>query len=355
MRRRVLVLGAGQIAQRVHLPHLVAHPRVESVAVCDVDPSVAVTTAERWGVEVHRHDLEESSADLVLVCTPPHTHAALALQALRAGKDVIVEKPLATRGEDAREVRRTAERLGRTVQVCHTPAHRRDVTTAVGLVRDGRLGAVGDVDVSWTRSAGLPATVGGFSSGVVWDLGAHVTHLSLMLSGATPLAPGWRATATTHRPVVRAATTAEWYAPFDDPARGPSADDVVDAAFEGTAILREGTVLRVRAGWHGARGGDLVTARVRGELGELHVRTLFGFSPARERLRGPAVVLENTRTGRRTPQVRRQTRRPVEYSAQWDAFWSGADPVALDTAVGTVELCEGFERAAGSAREVVGA
>lgn len=354
MRRDILLVGTGEIARRVHLPVLVASSNVGHVAVTDTDRRMAEAAAAQWGVDIHRGPLEESSADMVVVCTPPATHASLALRALHAGKDVVVEKPLATSGADAREVRRTADRLGRALHVCHTPAYRRDVIAVLNLVRSGALGTVEDVDVSWTRNSGMPGTVGGLSAGVIWDLGAHVTHLAVACATSSQVSSGWTVSALAHRPVVPEDALASWYDPSTRTAPPATAHHPVMAAFEGTALLEEGHVLRVRAGWHGAGGDDLVTARVRGSRGAIHLRTLFGFSPARTRLRGPAVLLENLRTGTRRPLMRSQMRRPGEYAAQWNAFWLGSDEVALSTAVSTVELCEGFERAARTASAVTG-
>lgn len=346
MKRTVLLVGAGEIARRVHLPRLARDPNVARVSVADENLEVAEATAAEWGLDLLRGSLEDSPADLVVICTPPATHASLALRALGAGKDVVVEKPLAMSGADAREVRRTADRLGRTLHVCHTPAFRPDVAAAMDFVRSGALGKVGEVDVSWTRNAGLPGTPGGLSAGVVWDLGAHVTHLAVSCATRVPLTPGWSVTALAHRPVNPADTTALWYSNSADTTQLSVSQAPVMAAFDGTALLAEGTVLRVRAGWHGATGDDLVTARVRGTHGELHLRALFGFSPTRARMKGPAVVVEDLRTGNRRTLVRRQIRRPIEYDAQWDAHWAASDDDVLSAAVSTAELCEGFERTA---------
>jgi predicted dehydrogenase len=96
-RYRAAIVGTGGIAV-AHVQALQAlAPRVELVAVADVDPTRAKTFAQRWGVP-HAYDgvdelLDEQRLDLVHLCTPPRQHTPLALRCLRAGTRVLVEKP----------------------------------------------------------------------------------------------------------------------------------------------------------------------------------------------------------------------------------------------------------------------
>lgn len=96
-------------------------------AVCDVDAARLQKTVDRFelrSTDVQMFDSYEKmlAMDLsgVFVVTPPHTHAALAIQALQAGRNVFVEKPLADDLEKCYKIKFEAERLGRTVMVGHT-------------------------------------------------------------------------------------------------------------------------------------------------------------------------------------------------------------------------------------------
>src|SRR3954447_2262027 len=132
----VLLVGAGVIARRVHLPLLMRTTLVSRVSVADVDTDVAARAAAEFGVDVHYGELEASPADIVMICTPPQLHAEIAIRCLRAGKDVVVEKPLALTAGDAYAVVAAAGETGRRVQLCHTPRYRPDVALLTKLARD---------------------------------------------------------------------------------------------------------------------------------------------------------------------------------------------------------------------------
>jgi predicted dehydrogenase len=105
------IAGCGKVSRR-HIPALRAAHGVELVAAFDLDPGAARST----GVAVAGSLAELiGRVDLVAVCTPPETHAEVAVEALAAGRDVLVEKPLATTLEDAdRIVAAAAGRLAAT-------------------------------------------------------------------------------------------------------------------------------------------------------------------------------------------------------------------------------------------------
>jgi predicted dehydrogenase/threonine dehydrogenase-like Zn-dependent dehydrogenase len=105
---RLGVIGAGSFATRVLLPALAKDERVTFVGVSTASGSTARRVAERFGFAHATSDAEEliGSADLdaVVIATRHDSHAALAARALRAGKTVFCEKPLATTWPDLEEV-----------------------------------------------------------------------------------------------------------------------------------------------------------------------------------------------------------------------------------------------------------
>ncbi|KPI11580.1 oxidoreductase domain protein [Actinobacteria bacterium OK074] len=118
-RLRVAVLGAGMIAG-VHLRSARANG-AEVVGVLSATPERSLAAAERWQVDVGYPDLDavlaDDSIDVVHVCTPNHLHVTQAGAALRAGKHVVCEKPLATTAADARLLVDAAESAGRIATV----------------------------------------------------------------------------------------------------------------------------------------------------------------------------------------------------------------------------------------------
>ena len=86
--------------------------------------------------------LADPAVDAVIVATPAHTHFELALAALRAGKHVFVEKPLATSGREVEELGRVAAEVGRVLMVGHTFLYNSAVRYVKKMIDGGELGEV---------------------------------------------------------------------------------------------------------------------------------------------------------------------------------------------------------------------
>ena len=144
-RPRIGVIGTGWWATSYHLPTLAQHPHAELVGVADLDLQRAETTARRYGIPDwfgdHR-SLLELGLDGVVVATPHDTHFALARDALEAGADVLVEKPMVIEPEDGRELVRLARRRGRRLHVGYPFPYTRHAQALRGLVERGALGEI---------------------------------------------------------------------------------------------------------------------------------------------------------------------------------------------------------------------
>src|SRR5437879_612052 len=107
------IIGCGRAAQQLHLPALRFVPAMKVAALADVDLS-RLETAARESPNARRYSepgelLADSELNAVAICTPPQTHAELALAALAAGKHVLVEKPLALTIADGERMLHGAE------------------------------------------------------------------------------------------------------------------------------------------------------------------------------------------------------------------------------------------------------
>ena len=142
------LVGAGHIAE-FHLQALQRIPDVEIVGIFDLDRSKAEALAERFKIPVADSPaaLRAAGAQVIHVVTPPHTHAAVASEALRAGCHVFVEKPLATDADECVKLRDLARAQGREVCVCHSLLWDPQVKSALESVRAGKLGDVVAVDI----------------------------------------------------------------------------------------------------------------------------------------------------------------------------------------------------------------
>lgn len=143
---RIAVLGLG-FARGVILPCLRHVPGARVVGIAGRDAGKARAVATEFGIETiatdHREILERARPDLVVVATPPHRHAEMALDALAHGCHVLCEKPLALdAGETARMAEAARARPHRLALVDHELRFL-PVRARLGeLVRTGRLGRV---------------------------------------------------------------------------------------------------------------------------------------------------------------------------------------------------------------------
>jgi len=126
--------------------------RVQIVACCDVDLSraktMAATVEKHYGqrgcvvTQDFRDLIARKDIDTVMIGTPDHTHAVIAIAAARAGKDIYCEKPLAYSVAEGRAVVETIKRYGRVLQ---TGTQRRSIARfrfGCELIRNGRIGTL---------------------------------------------------------------------------------------------------------------------------------------------------------------------------------------------------------------------
>jgi myo-inositol 2-dehydrogenase/D-chiro-inositol 1-dehydrogenase len=162
-RIRVGQIGCGRIAQVHDLPEVLKSGLADVVAVCDLDGKRAAE-GRAWvekfyqaqqvkappTVSVHRHHLEllaRKDVDAVVISSPDHWHAELTLAALRAGKDVYVQKPFTLTHAEGVLVRDAAQKSGRIVQIGSQQRSMPQFRLAAELVRSGRIGAVRRVEI----------------------------------------------------------------------------------------------------------------------------------------------------------------------------------------------------------------
>jgi predicted dehydrogenase len=114
---RVGVIGAGGIAQRSHIPAYLNTPGVELVAIADINEKKLTYVADRFGIPRKYTDyhelLQQTDIDAVSVCTPNYLHVQVSIDALKAGKHVLCEKPVAVKGADAQAAIAAAKASGK--------------------------------------------------------------------------------------------------------------------------------------------------------------------------------------------------------------------------------------------------
>jgi predicted dehydrogenase len=186
MERTVLgvgVIGCGQLAREVHVPILGRMRGAEVVGFADPDPAARSEMALLAGSARGCADVEEllalSGLDAVIITAPSGLHAELTTAALRAGKHVYVEKPLATSVEAARRVVQIGQAGDRVAMVGLNYRFHRLYREARLLIGEGRLGRIVAARLAFTTSGG-----GGWRAdrqrggGALLDLASHEVDLA---------------------------------------------------------------------------------------------------------------------------------------------------------------------------------
>lgn len=168
---RVAVVGYGYWGPNL-ARNFAETPGAELVAVCDTRASNLDSVRTRFPFAKCTTDFDEVCADpginAVVIATPVSTHAPLALKALRAGKHVLVTKPIAATSADARAMVEEAEKLGLVLLVDHTFVYMGAVQRVGSLVRSGELG-----DLFYFDSVRVNLGLYQRDVSVLWDLAVH--------------------------------------------------------------------------------------------------------------------------------------------------------------------------------------
>jgi predicted dehydrogenase len=190
---RVGLLGYGLAGAAFHAPLISATPGLALSVVVTANADRAEAVRRRYPdtrVAARPEEvLEPGVVDLVVVATPNATHVPLARQALEAGCDVVVDKPVAPTAREARDLQALAHERGRVLTVYQNRRWDTDYLTLRALLAAGDIGEVRRFESrfeGWSptakggwRESGDPAQAGG----LLYDLGAHLVDQAVQLFG----------------------------------------------------------------------------------------------------------------------------------------------------------------------------
>ncbi len=191
MSTRLGIVGVGNIGQ-VHL-RAARDARLPVAAVADLNHELARAIAKEFEVPHAFADAKElfrqADVDAVIVAVPNHAHAALSIAAMEAGKDALVEKPMAMNVAECDAMIEAAARHGRILQVgfverCSAVAH-----AARSFIEAGALGKLYHLKANYYRRRGIPGLGGWFTTkamsggGPLIDIGVHAIDLVMHLAG----------------------------------------------------------------------------------------------------------------------------------------------------------------------------
>lgn len=152
------IIGCGTI-HTTHAEAIKTNSQVRLAAVADIDEARAAETAAKYGCAYYtdyKELLKQESVDAVHLCVPHYLHKPMAVDAMRAGKHVLTEKPMALSEEDAWEMIRVSEETGKTLGVCFQNRYNATSQRIKEVITSGKAGRIlgGKAFVTWHRDAG---------------------------------------------------------------------------------------------------------------------------------------------------------------------------------------------------------
>ncbi|MBG0771957.1 MAG: Gfo/Idh/MocA family oxidoreductase, partial [Anaerolineaceae bacterium] len=145
MTLKIGIIGAGTVVRVRHLPETQSCPDAEVGAICDVVEARAKEMGEQYHCKAYtdyRDLVRDPDLDAVIVAATNTTHAEMSIAALKAGKHVMCEKPMATTLEDARAMIAAARESGKQLMIAHNQRLEPANVKAREILQSGRLGNV---------------------------------------------------------------------------------------------------------------------------------------------------------------------------------------------------------------------
>jgi predicted dehydrogenase len=253
---RVGIIGAG--IGKSHAEGYAKQSRVQIAAIAGLDARVQ-TLAGTYGARTYGEYAEllaQPDIDAVSICVPNGLHHEVTIAALKAGKHVLVEKPLARTPLEGEEMLATAKATGKILMISFNHRQRSDVQYIKQQIDSGRLGRIYYAKAYWMRRAGIPGINSWFvnkgmaGGGPLIDLGVHMLDITMFLMGEpTPVS-------------VNAATYAE-FGPrgqkgMNSVRTGASASYEVEDLATAMIRLQGGATVQLETSWatHGPNGDD---------------------------------------------------------------------------------------------------
>jgi len=186
---RVGLIGSGFIAKQKHLPAWNTLGRkARVVALCDPNVAQAEALARVHGIPKVYADfqemLREEQLDAVDICSPPRTHAELAIRSLEAGAHTLIEKPMAIGTEECDRIIAASRQTGRKICVAHSDLFYPSFVKARALVAQGTIGEFRGMRIFLSTPVDYITSkpdhwAHRLPGGVIGETGPHVVYMTL--------------------------------------------------------------------------------------------------------------------------------------------------------------------------------
>jgi UDP-N-acetyl-2-amino-2-deoxyglucuronate dehydrogenase len=155
---RVAIIGTGGISDSHIQAYLQFPEQCQIVALVDINPEMAAQTAKKYDLNAglyrdYQGLLNDGTFDLASICTPPYVHAEITMNVLRAGKHVLVEKPMATSLKECDQMLEAAQASGKLLSVVAQNRFRPSMWKLKKIVERDVIGKIvhAQVDSLWWR------------------------------------------------------------------------------------------------------------------------------------------------------------------------------------------------------------
>lgn len=190
---KVAIIGCGTIANAAHIKAYMANPNAEIKYFCDIIKERAEKAVKEYGcgeaIEDYHVALNDPEIEAVSICTPNNVHASIAIDSLRAGKNVLCEKPAARTYAEALEMQKVQHETGKVLNIGVVNRFNTGVNRIRNMIQNGELGEIYHVYVSFRSHRSIPGLGGAFTTksiaggGALIDWGVHFLDVVMYCTG----------------------------------------------------------------------------------------------------------------------------------------------------------------------------
>lgn len=190
---KIAIIGCGTIANSAHIPSYMNNKEVEIKYFCDIILSKAEKCVEKYqcgqAVEDYHVVLADPEIEAVSVCTPNKMHSIITIDALKAGKNVLCEKPAARVYSEALAMQQAQHESGKVLNIGVVNRFNAAVNRLREIIQSGDLGEIYHVYVSFRAHRSIPGLGGAFTTkeisggGVLIDWGVHYLDIVMYCTG----------------------------------------------------------------------------------------------------------------------------------------------------------------------------
>lgn len=251
---KIAVIGCGNIAKSAHIPAYIANTECEIKYFCDIIPERADAMVEQYKVGTAIYDyniaLNDPEIEGVSVCVPNFGHKVISIAALKAGKNVLCEKPAARIYSEALDMQRVQHETGKTLNIGVVNRFNTGVNVIKDMIDAGELGEIYQVYASFRAHRSIPGLGGDFTNkdvaggGALIDWGVHFLDIVMYCCGdPLPLTASGKAHSVLGVDMKDYAYTSMWAGP-------PKYDGVYNVDDFITGIVRtEGPTITLNGAW----------------------------------------------------------------------------------------------------------